>query len=306
MNQTLVSTFYKFMPLLDVRAKKDSLQSFCVEHTMKGTILLSKEGFNGTVAGTEKGIDAMHDYLCREFFLTDLEYKKSYVDFMPFNRMKVRLKKEIVTMGVSGINPQNKGGMYVKPEEWNDLIKDPDVFFLDVRNEYEIDIGTFENAKSPTTRSFREWPGYVHQQLEPQKHKKIAMFCTGGIRYEKASAFLRKEGFEHVFQLQGGILKYLEKVPEEKSCWEGECFVFDNRVSVDHRLEKGSYELCHPCRHPVDSEHMVSSKHQLGVSCPHCFDSLTEDKRSRMESRQLQMELAKKRNTVHIGQRSPS
>ncbi len=225
----------------------------------------------------------------------------SYAGDMPFYRMKVRLKKEIVTLGVPNIDPNEKVGIRVAPEDWNALISDPDVVLIDTRNGYEYDIGTFRGAIDPATDTFREFPEYVSKNLDPAKHKKVAMFCTGGIRCEKATSFMLEQGFEEVYHLQGGILKYLEKIPAEKSLWEGECFVFDQRVAVGHGLALGEYDQCHACRYPVSPQDKASPKYQEGISCPHCFDSLTEDKRVSAAERQKQVELALKRGTAHIG-----
>jgi len=277
------------------------LLDFCLEHDLKGTLLLAEEGINGTVAGSRTGIDALISYLKQDARLAAIEHKESYADEMPFYRMKVRLKKEIVTMGVPGINPNEKVGTYVAPENWNALISDPDVVLIDTRNDYEYDIGTFKGALDPHTTTFREFPQYVASNLDPAKHKKVAMFCTGGIRCEKASAFMMEQGFEEVYHLQGGILKYLENVPKEESLWEGECFVFDQRVAVRHGLEVGDYDQCHACRHPLSPEEMKSSEYVAGISCPHCYDKLSEEKRASVTERQKQMTLAKLRGDAHIG-----
>jgi UPF0176 protein len=215
--------------------------------------------------------------------------------------MKVKLKKEIVTMGVNGIDPQQIVGTYVKPQDWNALISDPDVLVVDTRNSYEYEIGTFERAIDPKTETFREFPAYVAENLDPAKHKKVAMFCTGGIRCEKSTAYLKEQGFEEVYHLEGGILKYLEEVPEEESLWRGECFVFDNRVAINHKLEKGVYDQCHGCRYPITEDDKKSEHYMLGVCCPRCFDKLTPEQTTRFAERQKQIELAKQRNQAHIG-----
>lgn len=301
MTNIIVAALYKFAKLPDYRDMQPGVLDFCVAQGLKGTLLLAAEGINGTVAGTRAGIDALVSFLRTDARLADLEHKESYANEMPFYRMKVRLKKEIVTLGVPGIDPNEKVGIRVAPEDWNALISDPDVVLIDTRNGYEYDIGTFRGAIDPATDTFREFPDYVSKNLDPAKHKKVAMFCTGGIRCEKATSFMLEQGFEEVYHLQGGILKYLEKIPAEKSLWEGECFVFDQRVAVGHGMALGEYDQCHACRYPVSPQDKASPKYQEGISCPHCFDSLTEDKRVSAAERQKQVELALKRGTAHIG-----
>jgi UPF0176 protein len=268
---------------------------------VKGTLLLAYEGINGTIAGSRDGVDHVLNWLKSDPRLADFDTKDSYADEMPFYRTKVKLKKEIVTMGVEGIDPNLKVGRYIKPENWNELISDPDTILIDTRNDYEFQIGSFKNAVNPDTETFREFPNYVKQNLDPKKHKKVAMFCTGGIRCEKSTAYLMEHGFEEVFHLQGGILKYLEEVPQDKTLWQGECFVFDNRVAVNHELEKGSYEQCFACRYPITKEQMQSDKYQEGVSCPHCFDKVTVEQKQRFAEREKQIQLAKERGEEHIG-----
>ncbi len=233
----------------------------------------------------------------------DLVHKESFSEKAPFYRLKIRLKREIVTMGVPDINPRLMAGKYVKPEEWNKLLDDPDVVVVDVRNDFEVSLGTFEGAINPKTKSFSELPEWVLRETALRNKPKVAMFCTGGIRCEKSTAFLRTQGFEEVYHLEGGILKYLETVPEAESRWEGECFVFDERVSVGQGLKPGNYELCRGCRHPISQEDKASELFVLGVSCPHCHDSKTETKKQALSERQRQIELAKRRNQVHIGAR---
>lgn len=301
MSKTVVAALYKFAKLADYRELQPGLLEFCVRQGLWGTLLLAEEGINGTVAGSENGIAALMAFLRADVRLASIEHKVSFTDEMPFTRMKVKLKKEIVTLGVDGINPNESVGTYVAPEHWNELISDPDVVLIDTRNAYECDIGTFRGATDPRTTTFREFPGYIKQNYNPSRQKKIAMFCTGGIRCEKASAFMLKQGFKEVYHLQGGILKYLEKVPQEKSLWEGECFVFDQRISVGHGLKVGDLEQCHACRHPVSPEERASSHFVEGISCPHCYSTLTEGKRIRFAERQKQAELARMRGEVHIG-----
>jgi len=255
-----------------------------LDNQVKGTLLLAREGINGTIAGTQSSIDSVLNWLKSDPRLADLRHKSSYDENMPFYRTRVKLKKEIVTMGVEGINPNHVVGTYVKPEDWNALISDPEVMLIDTRNAYETAIGTFKKAIDPNTEAFRDFPAYVKQNLNPEKHKKVAMFCTGGIRCEKSTAYLKEQGFDEVYHLQGGILKYLEKIPPQDSLWEGECFVFDNRVSVNHALEKGAYDQCHACRLPITEDDKKSEKYSRGVSCPHCYDKKTEAQRARFGS----------------------
>lgn len=306
MTQTVVAALYKFVTLEDYRALREPLLDHCISAGTKGTLLLAQEGINGTIAGTRGGIDSVLDYLRADPRLADLEHKESYDDHMPFHRMKVKLKREIVTMGVEGIDPNRVVGTYVEPGDWNALVEDPEVLLLDTRNDYECSIGTFRGAIDPHTVNFREFPDYVRAHLDPGRHRKVAMFCTGGIRCEKASAFMLQEGFEEVYHLRGGILKYLEEVPEEDSTWEGECFVFDNRVAVDHRLEKGSFDQCFGCRHPITEADKESGKYEKGVCCPHCFDRLTADQVARFRERQKQVDLARERGESHVGAAPPA
>lgn len=301
MSQIIVAALYKFAKLPDFRALQNPLLACCEANAIKGTLLLAQEGINGTVAGSRAGIDALLAFLRSDARLAALEHKESLADEMPFYRMKVRLKKEIVTLGVPGIDPNEKVGTYVTPENWNALISDPEVLVVDTRNDYEYDIGTFRGALDPKTTTFREFPAYVKQNLDPAKHKKVAMFCTGGIRCEKATAFMLEQGFEDVYHLQGGILKYLEKIPAEQSLWEGECFVFDQRVAVGHGLSVGQHDQCRSCRYPISPEDKASPKYQEGVSCPRCFDTLSEEKRARAMERQRQVALALQRGKQHIG-----
>jgi UPF0176 protein len=306
MTDIVVTALYKFVTLEDFHDLREPLLDCCHKAEVKGTILLAQEGINGTIAGSLSGVNQVLAYLRSDPRLSSLEHKESYDDHMPFYRMKVKLKKEIVTMGVEGIDPNTVVGTYVKPADWNALLSDPEVVLVDTRNDYECGIGTFRGALDPRTTTFREFPAFVKKNLDPSKNKKIAMFCTGGIRCEKASAFMLKEGFEEVYHLEGGILKYLEEVPAQKSEWEGECFVFDNRVSVDHNLEKGQYDQCYGCRHPITEQDKLSPHYEKGVCCPGCYDSLTEDQKSRFSERQKQMDLAAERNELHIGASPPA
>ena len=297
----VVAALYRFATLPDFEALRDPLYELMIEHEVRGTLLLAKEGINGTIAGSRQGIDRIMGWLKSDPRFADLEAKESYVDTPPFYRTKVKLKKEIVTMGVEGIDPNDIVGTYVEPADWNALIADPEVLVLDTRNKYEVDIGSFENAINPETESFRELPAYVERHLDPVKHKKVAMFCTGGIRCEKSTAFLKQQGFSEVYHLKGGILKYLEEVPETESKWRGECFVFDNRVAVNHQLEKGQYDQCHACRRPITEDDKESPHYKKGVSCHHCYQSHSVQQRQRYQERERQIELAKHRGEAHMG-----
>jgi UPF0176 protein len=301
----LTIAFYHFVALENIASLQAHIQQFCQEHEIKGTILLADEGINGTISGVEDNIRHFLSFIKKDEGLNDLfsalQHKESWAQSNPFYRMKVRLKKEIVALGVEGVSPTKKVGTYVRPEDWNALISDPDTVVIDTRNNYEVDIGTFKHAINPKTETFRGFPGYVDANLNPKSPKKIAMFCTGGIRCEKATSLMLEKGFDEVYHLQGGILKYLETVPEEESLWSGECFVFDQRVAVTHGLQEGQYDQCYACRHPLSPKEMVSNHYIKGVSCPHCHDKLTDDKKASVIERQKQIELAKLRGEVHIG-----
>jgi len=280
----VVAAFYKFVPLLDYVQLRPVLLEYCQAQNLKGTILLAEEGINGTIAGSPSAIEAVITWLKSDPRLADLNHKESMAEAPPFERLKVKLKREIVTLGKPEANPGGQVGTYVSPADWNALIADPDVMVIDTRNDYEVSIGTFQRAVNPQTTSFREFPDYV-QQLDPTQHQKIAMFCTGGIRCEKASAYLLSQGFQQVYHLQGGILKYLEEIPRDESLWQGECFVFDDRISITHGLEPGTYDLCRSCGHPISEADKASSEYEDGICCPHCVDSITPEKRdSRRES----------------------
>ncbi|RRW43052.1 rhodanese-related sulfurtransferase [Pseudomonas luteola] len=301
----VVAALYKFVTLEDYVERREPLLTVMLDNEVKGTLLLAEEGINGTIAGSRAGIDAVLAFLKADSRLVDLEHKESYCDEQPFYRTKVKLKKEIVTLGVPGVDPNKKVGTYVDPKDWNALISDPDVVLIDTRNDYEVSIGTFTNAVDPKTKSFREFPQYVRQNFDPSRHKKVAMFCTGGIRCEKASSFMLNEGFEEVYHLKGGILKYLEEVPQEDSLWQGDCFVFDNRVTVRHDLSEGEYDQCHACRTPISAADRESEHYVPGISCPHCWDSLPEKTRISARERQKQIELARQRNQPHPIGRDP-
>jgi UPF0176 protein len=297
----VVCAMYKFVTLENFEDLRQPLLEAMESNEVRGTLLIAQEGINGTVAGSREGIDALLAWLATDERLANIVHKESYDETMPFYRTKVKLKKEIVTMGIEGIDPKQVVGTYVKPQDWNALISDPDVVLIDTRNDYEVQIGTFQGAVNPNTETFREFPKYVKENMDPTKQKKVAMFCTGGIRCEKSTAYMKEQGFDEVYHLEGGILKYLEEVPKEETLWEGECFVFDNRVAVNHDLEKGQYDQCHACRYPITEEEKISIHYQQGVSCHHCIDSYSDEQRERFQQRELQMQLAKKRGEVHLG-----
>ena len=299
---TCVAALYKFARLDGYEALRIPLAAFCCGRGIKGTLLLAHEGINGTVAGSEEAIAALIDHLQAIEGLAGLEVKYSSAAEMPFHRMKVRLKREIVTMGVEDIDPAGSAGTYVAPADWNALIADPDTIVIDTRNAYEVSLGTFKGAVDPATASFREFPAWVEKHRDEFDGRKVAMFCTGGIRCEKATAYVKSLGFEDVFHLKGGILKYLEEVPAEESLWQGECFVFDERVSVSHGLTEGDAELCRACRHPLTPEDRLSPNYAAGVSCPHCFAARSDEDRARYAERQRQVELAQAQGRgPHIG-----
>jgi len=300
-NRFIVVALYKFVSLPDFRALRQPLLARCRTLALKGTFLLAPEGINGTIAGSREATDAILDYLRAQPRFADLTHKEAQAHECPFHRMKVKLKQEIVAMGVKGIDPERRRGRHVEPAQWNEVISQPDTLVLDVRNRYESDIGSFRNALAPQTQTFREFPAYVEKHLDPATHTRIAMFCTGGIRCEKASAYLLSQGFEEVVQLQGGILNYLQQTDKETSLWDGECFVFDGRVAVNHELAEGGYEQCFACRHPLTKADMTSAQYQPGVSCPHCHDHLTPQQRQRFSERQRQVQLAERRGEKHIG-----
>jgi len=304
-NEILVAALYKFVEINDLLLLKDNLYNICEENNIMGTILIADEGINGTISGKHNEIKETISSLTSDDRFSNIEIKYSSTDKQPFHRMKVRLKKEIVTIGLPEINPNKKVGRYVKPEDWNELISDPNVVVIDTRNKYETKIGSFHNAVDPETSSFREFPDWVKKfkNSEDNKNKKIAMFCTGGIRCEKASSLMKEEGFKDVYHLQGGILKYLEKVDKENSLWNGECFVFDQRVCLTDELEVGSYKMCFACRMPITEEEMLNEKYIEGISCVYCYDKTTKEKKERFGSRQKQILLAKERGEKHLGEK---
>ncbi|QLC22494.1 rhodanese-related sulfurtransferase [Parasphingopyxis sp. CP4] len=301
----LVAALYRFTPMEERAAIREDLLACCNAAGVKGTILLAAEGINGTIAGMPGEVEAVLDHIRALPGCAEIEVKFSNAAEMPFYRMKVRLKREIVTMGEPDIDPVANVGDYVAPEDWNDLIADPDTILIDTRNDYEVAAGTFENAIDPHTASFRDFPSWFRDNREAllagKANPKIAMFCTGGIRCEKATALLRSEGLDNVHHLKGGILKYLETIEPEDSRWTGECFVFDERVTVTHGLEQGSHQLCRACRMPVSEADRAHPHYVEGISCPACYASRTEEQRQGYAERQKQMKLAKKRGEAHVG-----
>ena len=301
----LTTAMYHFVSLPHFKTLREPLLQFCVSREIKGTFLLADEGINGTVAGTEKSILELLSFLKNDSLFEgnfkNLSHKESWSDKHPFYRMKVKLKKEIVTLGVPGVSPTKLVGKYVKPQDWNKIISDPEVVLIDTRNDYEYAIGSFKNAINPETQTFREFPEFVKTHFDPKKHKKVAMFCTGGIRCEKASSYMMSEGFDEVYHLEGGILKYLEEVNHEESLWQGECFVFDQRVAIKHGLEVGDYDQCYACRYPLSQDDMKSEQYTPGISCPYCYNQHTPEKLQALTERQKQVILAKERGVDHIG-----
>nr|WP_231612078.1 rhodanese-related sulfurtransferase [Novipirellula galeiformis] len=292
----VVAALYRFVSLPDYVELKAPIHAEMVSCHVRGTLLLAAEGINGTIAGSREGIDTLLSMLRSDPRLADLEVKESFCDELPFKRSRVRLKKEIVTLGVDGIDPNDAVGTYVDPTQWNELIGDPDVLLIDTRNDYEVAIGTFEGATNPETHSFRQFPDYVDEHLDPEKHTKVAMFCTGGIRCEKSTALLKQRGFKEVYHLRGGILKYLEQVPQEESRWNGDCFVFDERVAVGHGLSVSEHVLCFACGWPVDREAQQHADYQPGVHCPQCVDKISDEQKRRFAERQRQLEQAKQKS----------
>lgn len=300
-----VAALYRFTRFADCAAIRASLDKVCRQHGVRGTIILASEGINGTIAGSPAGIEATLNTVRALPGCADLDVKFSSAATMPFHRMKVRVKREIVTMGEPDIDPMASAGTYVEPEDWNALIADPSTVVIDTRNDYEVAIGSFRGAIDPKTASFRDFPRWYRaardELLGTAKPPKIAMFCTGGIRCEKATAFLRQEGLEEVYHLKGGILNYLERVPEDASLWQGDCFVFDQRVAITHGLAIGTHELCHACRRPVSETDRTSPLFEEGVSCPACHCERSEEQRASARERHRQQMLAEARGIEHVG-----
>jgi UPF0176 protein len=286
----IIATFYKFVRLDNYHDRRQPLLSFCQQHHLKGTILLAAEGINATISGTRSSIDAVLAYLKADNCFADLEHKESIAQKSPFDRLKVRLKQEIVTFGIPTIDPAKTVGTYVKPQDWNELIANPDVLTIDTRNRYEVEIGTFKGSIDPHTDSFTQFPEYVTNNLDPAQHKQIALFCTGGIRCEKATSYLLNQGFERVYHLQGGILKYLEQVPANDSQWEGECFVFDDRVAITHGLELGTHQLCWGCGNPISQTDLTNPLYEPGICCPRCSATITPAQRASRTQRLQQFQ----------------
>ena len=300
----LVAALYKFSSISKPKELQDEIRSQLKELSIYGTILVGEEGLNGTIAGTHKKINEAVKYIKSIQGFSNVDIKFSQSQENPFVRLKVKLKKEIVTIGDESINPNHKVGDYIDPQDWNELISDKNTILIDTRNNYECSIGTFKNAINPNTVKFREFPEWIEDQnfSDDEKDKKnFAMFCTGGIRCEKASSFMKERGFKNVNHLKGGILNYFEKIDASISLWEGECFVFDDRVSVKHDLSVGTYDMCHGCRMPITEKDKKNNKYIRGVACPACFDNTSEEQKNRYMSRQKQVDLAKERNQKHIG-----
>ena len=302
-DQITVISFYKFVNWGGVSKRKKDLESFCKKRGILGTVILANEGINATISGRDKAINEVVEFLKADTHLHDLKPKYSYTSGKTFARMKVKIKKEVVTMGVSDINPSETTGQHINNEQWNALINDPDTLVIDTRNQYEYSIGTFKNAINPETNSFREFPKWIDEKLEELMidKKRVAMFCTGGIRCEKASSLMIKNGCDDVYQLDGGVIKYLEEVNEGESLWDGECFVFDDRVSIKQGLLEGNFSLCHACRMPINEKDIASDEYAEGISCPNCYGTHSEDRKKRFSERQKQIKLAKERGEKHIG-----
>ena len=301
MNQYVIATFYKFVNLPNYQQWRKPLFNLCQKLAIRGTLLLAHEGINGTISGQRKEVDEILTWLRKYPELDDLKPRESCAEMPPFQRLKVRLKKEIITLKMKDVDPKIEVGKYVEPKDWNQLISDPKVLLIDARNEYEIALGKFKRAINPQTESFRDFPEYVEKQLMFAREKPVALYCTGGIRCEKATALLCKKGFKKVYHLHGGILNYLENVARELSLWEGECFVFDDRVAVNHALEKGSWEICYACQQPINKEDRQSKHYTIGIQCPRCYHKLSAEKYASLLERQKQIDLARERGENHMG-----
>ncbi len=302
-NQYVVAALYQFIEVDEITRWQTTLLKKCEVCELMGTLLIAEEGLNGTISGRYADMHQFLDWLLSKTLFTAPELKFSVHEERPFHRMKVRLKREIVTMGANGISPTEQNGTYVNPKDWNRLISDPDVMVVDTRNDYEVAIGQFKGAVNPLTKTFRDFPKWAAQLAtlpKDSRPKKLAMYCTGGIRCEKSTALMKNLGFEDVYHLKGGILQYLEDIPQNQSLWEGECFVFDSRVALDHNLQRGNYELCYACKMPLSKEEMAFQTYVAGISCPHCIDKTTSAQRARFSERARQIELAKQRGNAHI------
>ncbi len=296
-----VVSFYRFLDLSEPQQFRDELQAICDERALLGTVLVAAEGFNGTLAGSKTTIHEVFRGLQDRFDIDDIDARWTVASEAPFRRMRVRVKKEIVTLGRPDILPHKRTGEHVSPRRWNELVEDPNVLVIDTRNHYEHEVGTFRGAIDPGNDSFREFPAFAQELAETSQDRPLAMFCTGGIRCEKATALMLELGFDEVYHLQGGILNYLEQIPEAENRWSGECFVFDTRVAVDRDLAEGGYVQCHACRRPLSTEEVASPDYREGVSCPRCVNEADEDRLARLEERRKQVRLAAQRGEVHIG-----
>ena len=298
-----VATFYLFVDLQDYAQWRENLCARCDEAGVRGTFILATEGLNSTIAGPKEGVDAVLAFIRADERFADMPHRECTADHLPFHRLRIAIRPEIVTLGDPSVNPNEMVGEHVEPEDWNAIISDPEVTLIDARNDYEVEIGTFKGAINPKTDTFGEWDEYIKTNFDPAKHKKIAIFCTGGIRCEKASTHMLKNGFEKICHLKSGILNYLDNIDPAESLWEGECFVFDHRVSVTHGLEEGTCEICFGCRWPLKQEELQSPKYEPGVCCPRCSDSLTPERRASLEERHRQVMLARFNKKEHIGQK---
>jgi UPF0176 protein len=298
----IVAALYQFKEFQNFKEEQKNILELCKANNIKGSLLIGEEGINGTISGAREGINHIKNYLINILHFDDLEYKESLAENHPFYRMKVKLKKEIVTLGIEGVNPNKSKGQYLNPKEWNNLISQPDTVVIDTRNDYEIRIGTFKNALNPNIKKFTDFPKYVEEHKHEWKGKKVAMLCTGGIRCEKSTAHAKLIGIEDVYHLKGGILKYLEEIDENESLWEGDCYVFDHRVAVGHGLKHSNYSSCGACREPLSEADRKSPDYEVGVSCPYCVGKRTEKQIKSARDRQYQINLANKRGKTHIGE----
>lgn len=304
-DQQSILTFYQFAEFPEFEDWKPKLTDLGEEHGILGTIILASEGINATISGSIKGAEQFMREIRKDARFSDMPSRECLSERTTFYRLRINLRKEIVTLGDPSISPAKKVGKHIEPEDWNDLLEDPEIMLVDTRNDYEVALGSFEGAENPDTQTFRQWPEFVEQNLKKQQKRKVAMFCTGGIRCEKASSHLLENGYDEVYHLKGGILNYLEKIQPEQSKWKGECFLFDHRVSVTHGLTDGEAKLCFGCRWPLQEEDFSSPLYEEGVSCPRCSNSLSEEKKEKLRERHKQVELAQKRQTSHIGQKMP-
>ena len=304
-DQQSILTFYQFAEFPEFVDWKPKLTDLGKKHGILGTIILASEGINATISGSIKGVERFMSEIRKDARFSKMLSRECLSERTTFYRLRINLRKEIVTLGDPSISPSKKVGKHIEPEDWNDLLEDPDIILVDTRNDYEVALGSFEGAENPATQTFRQWPEFVEQNLKKQQKRKVAMFCTGGIRCEKASSHLLENGYNEVYHLKGGILNYLEKVQPDQSKWKGECFLFDHRVSVTHGLADGEAKLCFGCRWPLQEEDFTSPHYEEGVSCPRCSNSLNEEKKEKLRERHKQVELARERQTSHIGQKMP-